>query len=118
MFSSIKSFFGGGDAPAQTSSAARVPRQLNNPAPAGPTSLWCGPCRQLGPQLDLVANRNADKLRVVKVDMDQAPHLGQRFRVTGLPTVVLFKGGKEVSRFMGVKHERQIQAFVDPFLGQ
>lgn len=61
---------------------------------------WCGPCRVLTPQLDRVASENPS-LRLVKVNVEAHPELGERWDVSGLPTLVLLSDGKEVARKVG-----------------
>ena len=63
---------------------------------------WCGPCKTLAPILQQVARTHAGRLRVVKVDVDKNPAAAQQYRVQGVPTLVLFKGGQPVWRQSGV----------------
>lgn len=63
---------------------------------------WCGPCHMLAPHLDEIASAGAGKLLVVKVDSDRAPDLAQKYRISGLPTVVLFRDGAEAERVVGM----------------
>lgn len=65
-------------------------------------ATWCGPCRALAPTLDQVAVDVAGKARVVKLDVDQAPELASRYGVSSIPCLVVFKGGREVERIVGV----------------
>ncbi len=63
---------------------------------------WCGPCRMLAPHLDQVAAQGVGELLVVKLDSDRAPGLSQEYQIRGLPTVLLFHQGKEISRVVGM----------------
>ena len=74
---------------------------------------WCGPCRMMAPALEAVARERAGRLLVVKVDTDRAPALSQRFRIASLPTLVVFRGGKEVAREMGALPKPRLEALVD-----
>jgi thioredoxin 1 len=64
---------------------------------------WCAPCRMMAPVLNEVAGELTDETRVGKVDVDANQALAQKFQVRSIPTLILFKNGKEVSRFVGVK---------------
>ncbi len=77
---------------------------------------WCGPCRTLGPVLEQVASEFSGKLRVVKVNTDEAPELGAQFAIRSIPAVKLFKQGQVVSEFVGAQPLAQIRAFLAPYL--
>jgi thioredoxin 1 len=62
---------------------------------------WCGPCRVLGPIMEGVAQAHGDKVRVVKVNVDENQTLAQRFGIRGIPTVVVFKDGEAVGSVSG-----------------
>ena len=63
---------------------------------------WCGPCHMLAPTIDAIASEKKGRILVLKVDTDRDPALGTRFGIRGLPTVVVFSGGKESGRQVGV----------------
>lgn len=67
---------------------------------------WCGPCKLLTPILDEIAGDNRGDLLVVKVDTDEAPDIASEMEIRGVPTVILFRDGKEVGRSMGIEPER------------
>jgi thioredoxin 2 len=73
---------------------------------------WCGPCKMVAPEIAKVANESAGQLVVVKVNTEEVPSLGQRFRVTAIPTMALFKGGREVARQAGAMPAPAIRKFV------
>jgi thioredoxin len=77
---------------------------------------WCVPCFMLGPLLEKVAQEYEDRLTLAKVDLDAAPQISQRYRIEQIPTVVLFKNGKPVSGFIGVRSESIIKEFLDESL--
>ena len=62
---------------------------------------WCGPCRMVSPIIDQIAEEYADKISVGKVNVDDEGALAAEFAVVSIPTVVLFKDGKEVSKLVG-----------------
>lgn len=62
---------------------------------------WCGPCRQLSPIVDDVANELKGKLEVYKVNIDQNPDVPLKYNVRGIPTLVIFKGGAPVATKVG-----------------
>lgn len=65
-------------------------------------ATWCGPCRMLAPVIEELAGEHPE-VQFAKLDVDQVPDVAMRFGVSAIPTVVLFKAGKEVQRFVGVE---------------
>ena len=74
---------------------------------------WCGPCRMVAPELAKVANANAGRFVVVKVNTDALPELGERFRIRSIPTMAIFEGGREAARTTGAMPAAQIESFVN-----
>jgi thioredoxin 1 len=64
---------------------------------------WCGPCKMLTPILDSLAENFKDKVSFVKLDVDSSPKTTNSFQITSVPTLILFKDGKEIERFIGLK---------------
>ena len=64
-------------------------------------ATWCGPCRMLSPLLDEVEEEMADKITVVKVNVDDADEIAMRYRIMSIPTLIFFKDGKMVDRTVG-----------------
>lgn len=62
---------------------------------------WCGPCRAVAPAVEAAAREFAGKLKVVKVDVDQAPGISARFRVQGIPALLLLRDGQPIARQVG-----------------
>lgn len=74
---------------------------------------WCGPCRAVAPALEQLAVDAAGSLRVLKVNVDLAPEVSARLGVQGIPTMVLFADGKEISRQVGALPGDAIRRWVD-----
>lgn len=64
---------------------------------------WCGPCRQISPILDEIAEANREKISVVKVNVDENPVVTGRYGVTSIPTVAVYSGGELVKTIIGAK---------------
>ena len=77
---------------------------------------WCGPCRMVAPELELLAAERAGKLRVVKVNVDEAPAVSARLGVQGIPTMLLFVGGAEVGRQVGALPGAALRSWIDQTL--
>lgn len=73
---------------------------------------WCGPCRMLTPVLEKVAQKLHGKVSIYKLDIDEAQKTAASFQVTSIPTLVLFKDGKEIGRLVGLRDEETIKDFV------
>ena len=69
---------------------------------------WCGPCRKLSPLLDEIAQEMDGQVKVAKVNVDNERALGAMFQVMSIPTVLLFKDGKKVDEFVGLRLKSEI----------
>ena len=65
---------------------------------------WCGPCRMVSPVVEKMGHEYAGRLKVVKLDIDQAPAIATRFAVQGIPLLVLIRDGQEIDRLVGAVH--------------
>ncbi|MDP1730106.1 MAG: co-chaperone YbbN [Devosia sp.] len=74
---------------------------------------WCGPCRQLTPNLEKVVNEKAGKIRLVKINIDENPGVAGQLGVQSIPAVFAFSGGRPVDAFMGAIPESEIRRFAD-----
>jgi thioredoxin 2 len=86
--------------------AASVPVAIDFWAP------WCGPCRVISPALERLARTHAGALKVVKVNVDQAPEIRARYGVQGIPLLVLVRDGEELDRLVGAVPEKQIEGWL------
>ena len=77
------------------------------------SATWCQPCKALAPTIDAVAKEYQGKINVFKVDIDQAANAVTQFGISGVPTCIFFKTGKEVDRFMGNLDLRSIKEKVE-----
>jgi len=77
---------------------------------------WCGPCRMLAPVVEDVADALKDKASFGKVDIDKQVKLATKYQVTSIPTLVLFKDGKEIDRIVGLRDEKALKEFVEKAL--
>jgi len=64
---------------------------------------WCRPCRMVSPILDEIGAEHADKLEIVKVNVDEEPHLAAEYQITGIPAMKVFQNGKIVREMVGAK---------------
>jgi thioredoxin 2 len=69
---------------------------------------WCGPCRQVGPVVEQLADEFAGRMRVAKVNVDDNPVIGARFQIQSIPALLVFKGGREVDRIIGAQPKSEI----------
>lgn len=73
---------------------------------------WCGPCRMMTPVLEKVASELGNKISILKIDIDNAQQIATQFQVTSIPTLVLFKDGKEAGRLVGLRDAEAIKEFI------
>ena len=87
---------------------------LNSPTPVLVDfwAEWCQPCRMLAPHLDKVAAEQGEKLKVVKLNVDENPKMMQQFHIRGIPTLILFKEGQPVETIVGFKPAKDISEIV------
>src|SRR6266581_7859242 len=80
-------------------------------------AAWCAPCRMLAPTVESVAEKYAGNARVVKLNVDDNPSISQRFGIKGIPTLILFKNGREEERVVGATSKESISRLIDKHLG-
>jgi len=74
---------------------------------------WCGPCRMIAPVVEELAADNAGTIKVAKVNVDDSPTTAAGFGVSSIPTLMLFKNGEVVDRFVGVQPKNRLQDAID-----
>ena len=79
-------------------------------------ATWCGPCKQMAPELQRFAKNNTGKLRVVKIDIDKNQAAARQYNIQGVPTLVLFKEGRVLWQQSGAMSAQQMDGFIAPFL--
>lgn len=74
---------------------------------------WCGPCKTLAPVLEMLAKENSHELLISKLNVDEYPELMQRFRVRGIPALIIYKNGQEIARETGTKSLAQLRGWIE-----
>jgi thioredoxin 1 len=80
-------------------------------------ATWCGPCRAIAPIVDELATEYQGKVKIGKMDVDRNPATPMRYRVTGIPTLLVFKGGQVVEQLVGYRGKEALQQALDKHVG-
>ncbi len=78
---------------------------------------WCGPCRAIAPHVEAIAEEFSDRLKVGKVNVDESPDTAMQFRITSIPTLLIFRDGQVVDQIMGAKPKPALVSAVEKHLG-
>ena len=78
---------------------------------------WCGPCRMIAPLVEELAGENRGSIKVGKINIDDNPGAAQNYGVSSIPTLMIFKGGEVVDRFVGVQPKNRLQQAIDAAKG-
>jgi thioredoxin 1 len=73
---------------------------------------WCGPCRMIGPALEEIAGQLGDKVKIVKLNVDENPKTAGQYGIMSIPTLMLFKNGKEVARQVGAAPKQKLHQWI------
>ena len=77
---------------------------------------WCAPCRAVGPVLEQIAGENADKIEIVKLNVDENPETAAKYRITSIPAMKVYKGGEVVKSVIGAKPKAALESELAAFL--
>ncbi|AZZ40318.1 Thioredoxin [Acidipropionibacterium jensenii] len=78
---------------------------------------WCGPCRQVGPILEKIADEHSDAITLAKVDVDANPATAQQYGITSIPAMFVFKNGEVVKSFVGAQPKPALERALAEFIG-
>jgi thioredoxin 1 len=74
---------------------------------------WCGPCRMLAPVIEEISKEYTGKVRVAKINTDEHPNAASKYKISAIPTLLFFKGGKVVEQLVGVHSKAEIKKTLD-----
>ena len=77
---------------------------------------WCGPCRMVGPVVEKLSEEYAGKVKFVKVNVDESPEVSQKYGITGIPALYIFKGGADVDKTVGAAPKASLQNMINKHL--
>ncbi|MBI4835265.1 MAG: thioredoxin [Planctomycetes bacterium] len=77
---------------------------------------WCGPCRMLGPIVEKLADDYKGKVKVGKVNTDDNPETATKYRISAIPTLMIFKGGKLMEQIVGMRSKDELAKLVDNYI--
>ncbi|MEX1178413.1 MAG: thioredoxin [Nitriliruptor sp.] len=77
---------------------------------------WCGPCRMVGPIVDEIADENGDKLKVLKLNVDENPNTAREYGVMSIPTLLVFKDGQPEKRIVGAKAKSALMSDLNDYV--
>ncbi len=91
---------------------------LKNPKPVLVDfwAVWCGPCRQVAPIVDALAQKWGEKVAVAKLNVDDVPSIAERYGIMSIPTLMLFKGGQVVERVVGLSPQSALERKFEPHI--
>lgn len=79
-------------------------------------AAWCAPCRAIAPILEEIEKEDGEKIRIGKLNVDEYPDIASRFKIFSIPTLVIFKSGKELGRMVGAAPKSKLKQFIEESL--
>ncbi|MEE1930013.1 thioredoxin [Streptomyces sp. TRM 70351] len=95
----------------------KVVLQSDKPVLVDFWAAWCGPCRQVAPSLEAISEEQADKLTIVKLNIDENPATAAKYGIMSIPTMNVYKGGEVVKTIVGAKPKAAIERDLAEFIG-
>ena len=74
---------------------------------------WCGPCKEIGPILDEIADEMKDKIKVVKINIDENPNIPNKYGIQSIPTMLIFKKGEPISTKIGAAIRSEVKTWIE-----
>ena len=81
-------------------------------------AVWCGPCQMVAPIVDELAQEYQGKLKVMKLNTDDAPEVAGQYQIMSIPSILFFKGGQVVEKIVGARPKQQFKQIIDSLLAQ
>lgn len=79
-------------------------------------ATWCGPCKMVAPHLDKLAKDYAGRIKVCKLNIDEAPEIATQYSIMSIPALVLFKDGKIMEKRVGAMGRQDLEKFIQPYI--
>jgi thioredoxin 1 len=79
-------------------------------------AVWCGPCRMVAPIVEDIAKEYAGRLKVLKLNTDENPDIASKYKIMGIPTLMLFKGGEKIDQLVGAVPKHQLKEKIEAHL--
>ena len=81
-------------------------------------AVWCGPCQMVAPVVEELDKEYDGKLKVMKLNTDEAPEIAGRYQIMSIPTILFFKNGQQVEKLIGVRPKPQFKQIIDTLLSE
>jgi thioredoxin 1 len=81
-------------------------------------AVWCGPCQMVAPIVEELAQEYQGRLKVMKLNTDEAPEVAGKYQIMSIPSILFFKGGEVVEKIVGARPKQQFKEIIDALLSQ